>query len=396
MRLLICLVTLSINLLNAQANQKDIISKIDSIYKNSDIPSFALSVIKNDKVAFELCKGYADKENSIALNRHHAILTASLSKTFIGVALMKAIEEGYFTLETPINDILPFPVVNPYYPEANITIRHLVTHTSGISDNIEDFRKIYFLENPLKTKTKFDKFTKIQIEKALKNKDISYDKLLKEIFTKTGNLYKKSNFTKHLPGENYEYSNTAATLAALLIEEKTGIPYSNYIKKIILNPLGMKHTTFFPTKLKTTNRANLYTGNENQKLTPYQHLLYPIGGLYSNLEDMNIFIREMIKGLSDNGTLLSKSSYKNMFSKQLKKIPLGMKEDEVNQGVFWVFQDDHTIGHTGGGLGASAFMFIDTKNRTGKFFISNCEITSSAKKVNSFIQLWQLMDNIIN
>jgi len=388
------LIYLSVGILNAQEKAKPIESVIDSIYENSNIPAFALSVIHKDSVVFETCKGYADKENSIGLNEQHSILIASLSKTFIGVALMKAIEDGHFTLETNINDILPFKVINPNYPKSTITIRHLVTHTSGISDNLEDYRKVYFINNPLETTTVFDKSTKKQIKQALKNKNLSLVEMLREIFTKNGKFYKKKNFNKHLPGENYEYSNTASALAALLIEVKTGMDYRKYVDEIILNPLKMTNSTFLPNELNRSNRAILYTGNNNHRLTQYQSLLYPIGGLYSSLEDMNKYLIEMIKGLSGNGQILKELSYDIMFSKQLKKLPTGMKDDEINQGVFWVFQDENTIGHTGGGLGGSAFMFINTKNKIGKLFISNCELTTSQERVNSFINLWYLMDDV--
>lgn len=395
LKFFIFFIFINVNLLNAQVNNKSIESVIDSIYTNSNIPSFALSVIHKDGVAFKVCKGYADKENSINLNDQHSILIASLSKTFIGVSLMKAIEDGHFTLETNINDILPFKVVNPYHPNSIITIRHLVTHTSGISDNLEDYRKVYFIENPLQTTTKFDQSTKKQIKKALKNQKTSLNEMLKEIFTPKGKFYKKTNFSKHSPGENYEYSNTASALASLIIEVKTGINYKEYVDQFILNPLKMTNSTFFPNELNSSNQAILYTGNNNQRLTQYYSLLYPIGGLYSSLEDMNKYLIEMIKGISGNGTLLTEASYKIMFSKQLKKLPTGMKDDEINQGVFWVFQDENTIGHTGGGFGASAFMFINTEKEIGKLFITNCELTSSQERVNSFINLWYLMDDII-
>lgn len=369
-------------------------SKIDSIYSNSNMPGFTVSVLNADGPIFQSNHGFSDIENSIEMNETHSILIASLSKTFLGVCIMKGIEDGYFELESNVNDLLPFKITNPYYPNTPIKIKHLVTHTSGISDNLIDSKKIYFIENPLENNSQFDKKTKKQIRKALKNEKATLKDLLSNIFIPGGEFYKKRNFNKHAPGEHFEYSNSASALAALIIESQSGISYEKYLKTNILDPLGMSNTSFQTNELNDSVRAILYTSNENIRLTQYFNLLYPIGGLYSNSLDMNKFLSEMIKGLNGKGNILTNSSYKTMFSKQLSTMPTGMKPDEINQGVFWVFNDENTIGHTGGGLGASAFMFFDTSSGLGKIFITNCELTTSQKRVNDFISIWYLMDEI--
>lgn len=388
------LIACSLNESLGQVDNSLIESKIDSIYNNSNIPGFTVSILNEEGMIFQSNKGFADVENSILMNDQHSILIASVSKTFLGVCLMKGIEDGYFDLESNINNLLPFKVINPYYPNIPITIRHLVTHTSGISDNLVDSRKIHFLENPLENNTTFDKKTEKQIKEALKNDKVSLIDLLADIFTPKGELYKKKNFNKHSPGEHFEYSNTASALAALIIESKAGITYENYVKKHVIMPLGMTNTTFQTTELADSASAILYTGNENLRLTKYFNLLYPIGGIYSSSNDMSKYLTDMMKGFSGNGKLLSSSSYKTMFSKQILDKPTGMRADEINQGVFWVFQDENTIGHTGGGLGASAFMFFDSKTGIGKIFISNCELTSSQKRANDLVNIWYLMDEI--
>ena len=106
------LIFLQLNFLLAQSNKEEINFKIDSIFSTSSIPAFSASIINNDSVCYQINKGYADVESKIKLNEQHAILWASVSKTFLGVAVMKAIEEGYFTLETNINDLLPFNISN--------------------------------------------------------------------------------------------------------------------------------------------------------------------------------------------------------------------------------------------------------------------------------------------
>ena len=83
--------------------------------------------------------GYADPSNSNRLvDSDTPYLLSSISKTFIGVALMQASAEGYIDMDININEYIPFEIVNPKKPddESNvITLRHLSTHTSGILDN---------------------------------------------------------------------------------------------------------------------------------------------------------------------------------------------------------------------------------------------------------------------
>ena len=213
-----------------QNNNDDIESKIDSIYNNSNIPGFTVCVLNEDGPIFQSSQGFSDIENSKKMNENHSILIASLSKTFIGVCLMKGIEDGYFELESNINDLLPFTITNPYYPNAPIKLKHLVTHTSGISDNLIDPKKIFFFENPLENGSEFDRKTKKQIQKALKNEKTTLTGMLSNIFIPNGDFYKKKNFNKHAPGEHFEYSNTASALAALIIEHKTGVSYDKYLK----------------------------------------------------------------------------------------------------------------------------------------------------------------------
>jgi len=118
----------------AQYSNDSLNTMFAEIYSESNFPGFAVAIVKNEKILYQNGLGYADLENKIPFSVNTIQNIASISKTFIGVAIMKAIEQDYLTLDAPINEILPFKTVNPYFPDAQITIRHLATHTSGIKD----------------------------------------------------------------------------------------------------------------------------------------------------------------------------------------------------------------------------------------------------------------------
>ena len=109
--------------------------QLADLYKNGQLPGFAVAIVSKDKILFEKSFGFADIASQTAYTNSTQQSIASLSKTFIGLALMKAIEMGELNLDTPINTLLPFSVNHPDYPNRPITIRHLATHTSGINDN---------------------------------------------------------------------------------------------------------------------------------------------------------------------------------------------------------------------------------------------------------------------
>ena len=369
--------------------------KIATIAASSELPGFNVSIVHADGVHFQKAYGLANIETHIPLTTAHAQGIASVSKTFIGVALLKAAEQGLLTLDDPINKHLPFEVTNPRYPNKPITIRHLATHTSSIRDKISDYEKIYFLENPLETTAKFSLLEKYLIRKFLKNKRRSLNDFLTAIFSTQSKAYNKKIFGKYEPGSNYKYSNTAAALAGLIIERQAGMSYEDFIKTHILDALQMKNADFdvsqLPAAVKTTNYVESIAIPENI------NLMNPAGGLLLSNQDLSAYLSEMIRGFEGRGSLLSSASYKAMFEKQLDERK-GIKQasDEVNQGIFWTYRTSGIIGHTGGGLGATAFFFFDPETSIGKIFMTNCDISADKKLVASFFEIWTAMSDMEN
>ena len=377
----------------AQSIATQLDQKIEAIAAASELPGFNVSIVDGDGIHFQKAYGVANIAEQTPLTTAHAQGIASVSKTFIGVALFKAVEQGLLTLDDPINKHLPFEVTNPRYPNTPITIRHLATHTSSIRDRISDYEKVYFLENPLETDAKFSFLEKFLIKKILKNKRRSLHDFLETIFSTKSKNYSKKIFTKYPPGSDYEYSNAATGLAGLIIERLSEMPYEEFIKTHILNPLQMKHAGFdiseVPTSLKTTNYVKDIAIPENI------NLMNPPGGLLLSNQDLSAYLSEMIRGFEGRGSLLSAESYKAMFAKQLDESK-GIKQasDEINQGIFWTYRTSGIIGHTGGGLGASAFFFFDPETSIGKIFMTNCDITTDKKLVAAFFEVWSVMSEM--
>jgi CubicO group peptidase (beta-lactamase class C family) len=147
---------------------KNLEAKIKAATKNSLFAGFAITVVKKDKILYQNAFGQADVAKKTPYTNQTLQPIASVSKTFIGVALMKAVEQGYFTLETPINDILPFAIKNPNSPNKPITIRHLATHTSGLLDVEKTYYKSHSILRGENTQTQRNGLWSKQFQFAVK------------------------------------------------------------------------------------------------------------------------------------------------------------------------------------------------------------------------------------
>lgn len=120
--------------INKTTTKTSIDSLIESIMNETGIVGIGAAIIIDKKLVWTKGYGYADKENKIPFTPSIIMNIASISKTFTGVCIMKAVEEGKVSLDEDINCYLPFKVINPNFPNETITLRHLATHTSGLAD----------------------------------------------------------------------------------------------------------------------------------------------------------------------------------------------------------------------------------------------------------------------
>jgi CubicO group peptidase (beta-lactamase class C family) len=363
--------------------------------KQSGLSGFTVSILNADSVLFSRGYGYANKEQNITYQTDHVQIVASVSKTWIGLALMQCVEQGKISLDTKVNDVLPFEVTNPNYPNQPITVRQLATHTSSIIYSIPAYEKIVFEERP--DMELFEGREKKVVKKILKNPKLEMGDYLKDHLSANGKNYNAKNFGNYPPGEKYKYSNIASTLAAYLVEEVSGMSFADFCQKNISKPLGLKNAAFNVSNPDKSKIASQYFGKK-QKLTPlYSHNFYPTGGLRISNDDLNLFLMEIIKGYEGRGKLLTANNYTIFSGPQFheNELPESFPKNETNHGIFWTYRDE-LIGHTGGGLGTSAFMFFDKNTGIEKIFVTNCELEADKNLVPQFIQVWQTLSEYEN
>jgi CubicO group peptidase (beta-lactamase class C family) len=340
----------------------------------SDFPGFAVAVVRPDGIAYEHGFGFANKARRVPYTPATVQCVASVSKTLIGVALLQAVAEGKLRLDQPINELLPFAVPNPYFPDQPITLRHLATMTAGLTDNQAFYSKHAYAKGLTAT--------------------LSSEEYLRRTLSPQGQWYSRRRFVPHAPGTYYAYSNESAALAALVLEKATGQPYSDYTRQRILQPLGLTDSGWNAAEVDSSRLATLYDAR-SRPVPPYYTITYPDGGLYTSTHSLARYLHSIINPAT-SGAPLPPAARDSLLRPQFAatRPPLHLDAGEPNQGIFWAYRRNGTVGHTGGDTGIATFMFFDPVTRVGKIVVMNTEVRDTPRSLPQFKLIWKLLDQV--
>jgi len=227
-----------------------------------------IAICKNNQILYNKAFGTLNNTSDTLINENTLFYIASVSKQFTAMCIMLLQESGNLEYDDPATNYLP----NLKSLPDHITIRHLLTHTAGLSD-----RNYYALKNPT-------------------NEDV-----LQMIGEMTVADFGSS-------GVQFSYSNTGYILLAAIIEHVTGSSIDIFLEEAIFSPLGMDRTTCSKTKWNTeNNKVQPY----NIIGTPADHHAVVIGpaGIYSCLKDLIIWNQAL-----NNNTLVSAETKEEAFA----------------------------------------------------------------------------------
>lgn len=381
----------------SQTVRDSLTADIEAFAKDKNFVGFAVGIVSQDSLIYAKGFGYADKK----ANKPYTIQTlqpiASISKTAIGISLMKAQEMGKLNLDDDINQYLPFEIVNPYFPEEPITLRQLAMHTSTLKE--PEYLQSYIFKSPLpilheqlpegtseETRKSAEEDVKERMQYATNEADrIDIATFIKERFHPSGKYYKKDNFVEAKPGEEYFYTNEGAALAAYVLELATEMSFIDFTQQYIFDPLQMNATSWDHKSLDKpdeAHRSKLYYFG--QEIPRFEDITYPDGELVTNIVDFSKYIRAMINGYNGQDNILKTSSYKEMMTKP---------ENPEHESIFIEVDYKYTgyIGYSGYDMGIITLAHFFKDNPTGVIIFAN---TSHLDNLgNDLIQLYFLVKN---
>jgi CubicO group peptidase (beta-lactamase class C family) len=314
------------------------------------------AIIVNKKVVWAKGYGFADKERGDPFTPDTVMNIGSISKTFTGVALMRAVQEKKLSLDEDINTYLPFKVVHPFFPDERITLRQLATHTSGITDRWAVYERVYHYGG---------------------DSPETLQSFLEGYFTSAGKDYAKENFLNVKPGAHREYSNMGAALAGYIVELAVGEKLNVYTKRHIFAPLKMNNTGWFLSEIDPARHAKLYVaqGGLTIPIQLYGETTYPDGGVRTSVAELSRFFVALLNdGEYEGARILDKKSVDEMlrFHYTEANKPDNVNLKEKNSGVFWQTKFNVTrIGHGGSDPGLKTEMLADLSKEIGVVLFTN-------------------------
>lgn len=233
----------------------------------SDISGAVTLVLKDGKIVHLKAVGKSDIAAEKPMQEDTLFAIASMTKPITGAAIMILVDEGKVSLDDPISKYVPefknAKLKSGEAPQREITVRDVVTHTSGLSGDQQNMGTIQ------------------ETAKKLAERPLQFQ-----------------------PGEKWMYS-PGLTVAGAVVEVASGQAFDKFLEERIFKPLGMHDTTFNPSKQQQERIVKLYKKSAEGKLEETTHWINdfsqhrepnPSGGLFSTARDMATFYAMVLAG----------------------------------------------------------------------------------------------------
>lgn len=300
----------------------------------------SVAVAKGDQIVFAKCLGKADIETGFAGDKDTLFRIGSITKQFTAAAIMKLVQQGKLSLDDTLDKLLPdFPATSK-----PITLRQLLTHTSGIWSYTDDEK---FMDRDASLE-----LTPTELVATFKDHALDFE-----------------------PGTKWHYSNSGYYLLGEIVAKASGVPYASYIQNELIKPLGLARTRYESNREVIPNRAQGYAF-ENGTFANDRAIGADVPGAAGSLISSAEGLVRWSLALN-GGRVVSEKSYEQMTTSTVlpsgtdTHYGFGLQIDE--------WEGRHRISHGGGIFGFTSQLTYLPADHLTVAVISNCENLSATK-----------------
>jgi CubicO group peptidase (beta-lactamase class C family) len=264
----------------AAASTEDLASRVDRLVEkamlDSQTPAISVGIARAGEIVLARGYGLSDVENRVAATENTVYRIGSVTKQFTAAAILLLVEDGKLSLDDDLSSLLPD---YPTHGET-ITVNRLLNHTNGI-----------------KGYTEMPEFWKRGRE------DLGHEDMMK--------LFGEAPL-EFSPGERWQYSNSAYYLLGVIIEERSGKSYTDFLEERIFEPLGLEQSWYLDNAPIVPNRASGYEVRNGEVVNDdplSMRLPYSAGSLGSSVVDLLAWQRAL-----RDGRVVSDESYRRMIT----------------------------------------------------------------------------------
>lgn len=305
---------------------------LKSLNKDKGMVGLSGAFSIDGKIEWISAQGYANKEAVVAFTPETTTRIASITKPMTAVAIMQLMDSHNLDLDSSIGLLLPEYNNHPY---SQITVKQLLGHRSGIG--------AYKSGKEAETTKEYSDLK--SAAKSFDNRELLFN-----------------------PGESYSYTTYGYVILGRVIEEVSGMTYTEYMQKNVFEKANMTNSGMEDYGTQYVGKSELYSkGKKKSKKAKLNNLSnrLPGGGVYSTIEDIIKFGNAIVDGI-----LVSPDRLKQMSEVEYRR------EGGNPYGLGWfVYQDEGgegiLIGHSGAQTGVSSQLFIVPKNRTVVAILAN-------------------------
>jgi len=339
---------------------------VPGLLKKYNAPGLAAGVLEKGKISFTKGYGLANVANNQPMTADIILNVASVSKPVTAWAIMRLVEKGKFSLDSPIDSLLKdWRLPASEFDNNQVTVRRLLSHTGGTN-----VLAAPWFGNEERTPTLIEVLNGSAGDKGAVR------------------VVKK-------PGSVWSYSGGGFTILELLLEETVKQPFNQYLTENLFKPLKMKNTSFItPDPRKNPQAATLY--DENGKVVSPVHVVgESAGNLHTTVNDFTRLLKayyQIYHGKSKQ-KILSQNSLKTMLTKEadvdLKEVGLDLMDTfyGLGHGIHKTKSGELVVYHSGGNPGVRAYFFVSPESGNGMILISNSD--NGVEVMKEILHRWE-------